>query len=354
MRRSISEKRATFRTLHEHGCFVIPSPWDAGSARYLQGLGFSALATSRAGFAWSQNNVDNGDFRQDMLAHVREIDAATDLPVNADIGNEYGADAMILASGVQQMIANGVAGVSIKDATGNASDPLFSLEVAKNRVRTARISIDAMGGDAFLTARADNFISGRHDLVDTVARLIAYAKAGADCLYAPGLTTRDQIATVVAAVAPKPVNLLVDAQSLLTLEEIVELGVRRVSVGSALARSAWGGFMRAAQSLAQGRFDGLSNAVSFDQLNAFFRITRDAPLVKQPAHIIAQVDYRAGDGPLRTIPRGIVEVETSAMDAVLTWKDGQAHAVAAMPVANFCQYVADGAIIVENNPPLGN
>lgn len=245
-----------------------------------------------------------------------------------------------------------MAGLSIKDTSGIASEPLLDVDAASERIRTARAAIDDMGHDVVLVARAENFFSGHPDLESTVSRLIAYSEAGADCLYAPGITTREQISTIVAAVAPKPVNLLISAESALTQQEIAELGVRRISVGSTLARAAWGGFMRAAQALAQGHFDGLSDAVTFHRLNAFFRISRASPLVKQPARILAQADYRDGEGPLRTIPRGVVQVETSSMDAVLTWTDGSVHGVAAMPVANFCQYVAEGAILVANKPPL--
>jgi 2-methylisocitrate lyase-like PEP mutase family enzyme len=272
MTRTIAEKRAAFRTLHEQGCFVIPNPWDTGSARYLEGLGFKALATTSSGFAWSRGHADGALSRAQILDHLRELVAATDLPVNADFENGFAADAQGVAESVRLAVETGVAGLSIEDSTGNAADPLFPIDVAVERLRAARKAIDAAGGDTLLVGRAENFFAGRPDLDDTIARLKAYAEAGADCLYAPGIKTREQIAAVVAAVAPKPVNLLVGATSELTMEDIAGLGVRRVSVGGGLARAAWGGFIRAARTLAeQGRFDGFADAAPGSELNAFFR-----------------------------------------------------------------------------------
>jgi 2-methylisocitrate lyase-like PEP mutase family enzyme len=271
MTRSIAEKRILFRALHEQGCFVMPNPWDAGSARYLQGLGFKALATTSSGFAWSQGHADGGLPREIILAHLRGIVAATDLPVNADFENGYAADADGVAQSVRLAVETGVAGLSIEDSTGNPAQPLFPIDVAVERLRAARRAIDEAGGDTLLVGRAENFVVGQPDFDDTIARLKAYAEAGADCLYAPGISTREQIKAVVAAVAPKPVNLLIGSASELTLQEIAELGVRRVSVGGALARSAWAGFMRAAQSLTEGRFDAFADAASGQQLNALFR-----------------------------------------------------------------------------------
>ncbi|MGA7817116.1 isocitrate lyase/PEP mutase family protein [Caballeronia sp.] len=272
MSRSIAEKRAIFRTLHEQGCFVIPNPWDVGSARYLQGLGFKALATTSSGFAWSLAHADNTVSRDMILAHLRGIVAATDVPINADFESGYATDAEGVAQSVRLAVETGVAGLSIEDSTGDAGNPLYSIDVAVARLQAARRAIDSAGGDTLLVARAENFFVGRPDLDDTIARLKAYAQAGADCLYAPGISTRAQIAAVVAAVAPKPVNLLVGSASELTVQEIAELGVRRISVGGALARSAWGGFMRAAESLAEGRFDGFATAASGQQLNGFFSV----------------------------------------------------------------------------------
>ena len=271
-RPSITDKRRTFQQLHATGCFVIPNPWDVGSARFLQGLGFKALATTSSGFAWSQGSPDGGTTRDSVLAHLEEIVAATDLPVNADFENGFALDAAGVAESVRLAIAAGVAGLSIEDSTGDAARPLYELSAAVERIRSARRAIDKAGGDTLLVGRAECFLHGRPDLEETLARLKAYAQAGADCLYAPGIRTRDQIAAVVAGVAPKPLNLLVGSASDLTLHEIAALGVRRVSVGGALARSAWGGFMQAARLIAeQGKFDGFANAASGNELNSFFR-----------------------------------------------------------------------------------
>ena len=270
-RPSIAGKRRTFQQLHESGCFVIPNPWDVGSALFLQGLGFKALATTSSGFAWSRGRPDNGISREMALEHLREIVAATDLPVNADFESGFALETAGVAESVRLAVDTGVAGLSIEDSTGDAAQPLFELGVAVERMRAARKAIDKAGGDTLLVGRAECFFVGRPDLDETIARLKAYAQAGADCLYAPGIRTREHIATVVAAVAPKPFNLLVGSTSELTMQEIGALGVRRVSVGGALARSAWGGFMRAAKVLAeQGKFDGFANAASGQELNAFF------------------------------------------------------------------------------------
>lgn len=272
MTRSIAQKRADFRALHAQGCFVIPNPWDTGSARYLEGLGFKALATTSSGFAWSRGHADGALSRDQILDHLRELVAATDLPVNADFENGFAADAQGVAESVRLAVETGVAGLSIEDSTGNAADPLFSIDVAVERMRAARKAIDASGADVLLVGRAENFFAGRPDLDDAIARLKAYANAGADCLYAPGIKTREQIAAVVAAAGGKPVNLLVGATSELTMKDIAELGVRRVSVGGGLARAAWGGFMRAARTLSEeGRFDGFADAAPGAELNAFFR-----------------------------------------------------------------------------------
>ncbi|MGJ7557309.1 isocitrate lyase/PEP mutase family protein [Variovorax sp. RB3P1] len=272
MTRSVAEKRADFRALHEKGCFVVPNPWDTGSARYLEGLGFKALATTSSGFAWSHGHADGAMSRDAILAHLRELVAATDLPVNADFENGFAPDAQGVADSVRLAIETGVAGLSIEDSTGNAANPLFPIDVAVERLRAARKAIDASGADVMLIGRAENFFAGRPDLDDAIARLKAYANAGADCLYAPGIKTREQIAAVVAAVAPKPVNLLVGGASELSMVDIAELGVRRVSVGGGMARAAWGGFMRAARTLAdQGRFDGFADVATGSELDAFFR-----------------------------------------------------------------------------------
>jgi len=266
---------AVFHALHEQGCFILPNPWDVGSARFLQSLGFKALATTSSGMAWSHGRPDGKAGLQAVLEHLRTMAAATDLPMNADFENGYAADADEVARHVRQAAQTGVAGLSIEDGTGNPADPLYPLDEAVARLQAARHAIDQAGTGTLLVGRAENFIVGRPDLDDTIARLRAYAQAGADCLYAPGIRTREQIAAVVAAVAPKPVNLLVGWSSELNLQEIADLGVRRVSVGGALARTTWAGFMQAAQALAQGRFDAaFAHAASGDQLNKLFAAGR--------------------------------------------------------------------------------
>lgn len=271
MPRSIAEKRAAFRELHLAGCFVIPNPWDVGSARYLEHAGFQAIATTSSGFAWSTGRPDNGVTRDSVLAHLRTLVEATDLPVNADFESGFGSTPDEVAHSVKMAVATGVAGLSIEDSTGDVNAPLFPIDEAVARLRAARRAIDETGGDTLLVGRAENFFAGVPDLDDTVARLKAYADAGADCLYAPGIQSAEQIRTVVTAVAPKPVNVLVGATSPFTLQDLADLGVRRVSVGGALARAAWGGFMHAAQALAEGRFDGFDGAASGATLNGLFQ-----------------------------------------------------------------------------------
>jgi 2-methylisocitrate lyase-like PEP mutase family enzyme len=267
----VAAKRQTFRLLHQSGCFVIPNPWDLGSARMLQSMGFKALATTSSGFAWSQARPDNGITLDMALAHLAEMAATTGVPVNADFENGFAADADGVAANVKRAVATGVAGLSIEDSTGDEQRPLYPIDEAVQRLRAARRAIDATGGDTLLIGRAECFVVGRPDLDETLARLKAYAQAGADCLYAPGIRTAGQIAAVVAAVAPKPVNVLLGAAGDLPVEAVAELGVRRISVGGALARAAWGGFLRAARTLAeQGRFDGFADAASGGELDAFF------------------------------------------------------------------------------------
>jgi len=265
------EKRRTFRRLHDDGCFVLPNPWDVGTARYLQHLGFPALATTSAGAAFAMGLPDSDEAVSCdvMLAHIRTIAEASDLPVNADFGAGYADAPGEVAANVRRCVAAGVAGLSIEDSTGDTARPLYELPLAAERIGAAR---SAAGADVVLTARAECFLVGRRDLDEVIRRLTAYAEAGADCLYAPGITTREEIAGVVAAVAPKPVNVLVGGASDLTVAELTTLGVRRVSLGSGLARSAWGAFIRAAERIASaGRFDGLRDAVPGADLNRFFR-----------------------------------------------------------------------------------
>ena len=277
-RPGVADRRRAFRQLHDSGCFVVPNPWDIGSARYLQGLGFKALATTSSGFAWSQGRADGSMSRDSVLEHLSTLVAATDLPVNADFESGFATDPAGVAESVRLAIETGVAGMSIEDSTGDPAHPLRGLDESVARIRAARDAIDRAGGDTLLVGRAECFIVGHPDLDETIARLKAYANAGADCLYAPGIRTREQIAAVVAAVAPKPVNLLVGTASELTVRDIAELGVRRISVGGALARAAWAGLMNAARSIVeQGRFDGFASAASGRELDAFFRGKAKAP-----------------------------------------------------------------------------
>jgi 2-methylisocitrate lyase-like PEP mutase family enzyme len=261
--------------LHEQGCFIIPNPWDVGTARYLQRLGFPALATTSAGYAFSQGLPDSVTAlsRDQVLRHLVEIVGATDLPVNADFQSGYAADAEGVAESVRLCVATGVAGLSIEDATGNASRPLYDLPEALERLRAARAAIDASGVPVLLTARAECYLVGHPDAFrESIRRLQAYAQAGADVLFAPGVRKREEIQAQVAAVSPKPLNVLVSADIGLRIPDLAELGVRRVSVGSALARAAWAGLMRAARLLAdEGSFAGLDGATPFSELNTMFQ-----------------------------------------------------------------------------------
>lgn len=267
-----SARRAAFRQLHAAGCFALPNPWDRGSARYLASMGFKALATTSSGCAWSHGTFDGGMPLEAVLAHLREMVAATELPINADFENGFADTPAEVARHVRLAIDTGVAGISIEDSTGNPDAPLWDIAVGVERMRAAREAIDASGQDVMLIGRAENFFAGRPDLADAIARLRAYSEAGADCLYAPAIHTREQIAAVVAACAPKPVNVLIGGTSEFTMADMAELGVRRVSVGGGLARAAWGGFMRAADELAQhGRFDGFAGAASGRELNQLMR-----------------------------------------------------------------------------------
>jgi 2-methylisocitrate lyase-like PEP mutase family enzyme len=272
MTTSTHEKRATFRALHTHSCFVLPNPWDIGSARMLEGLGFKALATTSSGYAWSVGHPDGAISRDMVLAHLRTMVSATDLPVNADFESGFAANPEGVAESVRMAVETGVAGISIEDSTGDTNNPLRDVDDAVVRLRAARAAIDEAGGETLLIGRAENFFVGRPDLDDTISRLKAYAEAGADCLYAPGIRTREHIAAVVAAVAPKPVNLLIGSTTEFTRQDVAAMGVRRISVGGALARAAWGGFLRAARAIADsGRFDEFADAPSGSELNAFFQ-----------------------------------------------------------------------------------
>lgn len=269
-----SARRQAFRMLHQAGCFVIPNPWDVGSARYLQHLGFSALATTSAGFAFSQGLPDSEAAlsRDRNLRHIADIAAAVDVPVNADFASGYGRTPQDVADSVTRCIVTGVAGLSIEDATGDPSSPLYDLPVAVERIRAARQAIDESRADVLLTGRAECYLVGHPDaLRESVRRLQAYAEAGADVLFAPGLHDPAEIRTLVEAVRPKPFNLLVVRDSGLSVADIAALGVRRISVGPALALAAWTSFRRAAQVLkSEGSFAGLANLVPYPEINEFF------------------------------------------------------------------------------------
>jgi 2-methylisocitrate lyase-like PEP mutase family enzyme len=267
---SVEQKRDAFWKLHESGCFVIPNPWDVGSARLLANMGFKALASTSSGYAWSTGRQDNHVTCDDVLAHLEVINDATDLPVNADFEAGFADDPAGVAANVARGVATGVAALSIEDSTGKVDAPLYDGALAVERISAARQAIDAGKGRVMLVGRCEGFLVGDTDINKVVARLVAYAEAGADCLYAPGLRTKEHIATVVQAVAPKPVNVLMGAPGF-SVAELADLGVRRISVGGALARSAWGGFLRAARDIADnGSFAEFKNAVPFAEINGMF------------------------------------------------------------------------------------
>ena len=247
----VQEQRVTdFRQLHSAGCFVMPNPWDVGSARALERLGFTALATTSAGLAWTLGVVDTRVTRDQALDHFRLIAGAVSVPVNADFEGGYALDPDDVAANVTMAVATGIAGLSIEDSSGEAADPLIGFDLAVRRVAAARRAIDRSGTGVLLTGRSEGFVCGRPDIDDTFRRLRAFAEAGADCLYAPRIDRRDHVAAIVAAVAPKPVNLLVNSP-FTTVAEAARLGVRRISVGGTLARTAWGGFLQAAGEIAE-------------------------------------------------------------------------------------------------------
>jgi 2-methylisocitrate lyase-like PEP mutase family enzyme len=278
--RNVSRHRATFRALHESGCFVIPNPWDPGTVRALQELGFQAVATTSAGFSFSRGLPDSPDALtvDAVLHHIAEIVAAADLPVNADFQSGYASDPEGVATNVRRCLDTGVAGLSIEDTTADPDKPLFELSEAVARVGAARAAIDSSGDDVLLTARAECFLVGHRDpLRESIRRLQAYAEVGADVLFAPGLRERNDIRAIVDSVQPKPVNVLMSANTGLRVGDLADLGVRRVSVGSALARAAWGAFLRAARGIAEeGSFAGLDGAATFAELNAMFETPRVA------------------------------------------------------------------------------
>jgi 2-methylisocitrate lyase-like PEP mutase family enzyme len=273
MATDLTARRAAFRKLHENGCFVIPNPWDVGTARYLQHLGFEALATTSAGFTFSRGLPDGAASRDDVLNHITEIVAAVDLPINADFESGYAGDPEGVAHSVRLCVATGVAGLSIEDSTGDPAKPLYDLRTAAERLKAARAAIDDSRSGVMLVGRAECFLVGQTEsLKEAIRRLEVYAEVGADVLYAPGVRERADIEAIVSALKPKPVNVLMSANTGLRVSDLAEMGVRRVSVGSSLARAAWGGFIRAAKGIAEeGSFAGFDNCAPFAELNGFFR-----------------------------------------------------------------------------------
>jgi 2-methylisocitrate lyase-like PEP mutase family enzyme len=273
MSKSLAEKRAAFRALHNQGCFVLPNPWDAGSARMFQYLGFVALATTSAGFAWTIGKPDNAVTRDDVLQHLTALSAAVDLPVNADFESGFASDPQDVAANVTLAVKTGVAGLSIEDRIVGKLDKLYETPLAVERIRAARAAIDKTGEDVILVARTEGLLIGGSASA-AIDKLVALADAGADCLYAPGigmpgLSTKDDIVAVVKAVAPKPVNILVIGSGI-TLAEYADLGVRRISVGGALAQVSWGATLAAAKQLKEGSFDGLASETPSRELNKIF------------------------------------------------------------------------------------
>jgi methylisocitrate lyase len=260
----------TFRLLHQSGCFVIPNPWDTGSARALARLGFPALATTSSGFAWSLGRTDHDVSLPEVLVHLRSIASAVEVPVNADFEGGFALDPSMVGTNVAAAAITGVAGLSIEDSTEDPSSPLIDFQLSVERIQAARQAIDDSGTDILLTGRSEGYIVGRPDLDETIRRLTAYAAAGADCLYAPGIRRREEIEAVVKAVAPKPINVLVSSD-FTTIAELADLGVRRISVGGALARAAWTGFLEAAKEIAgQGSFTRLGQAIPSADITGFF------------------------------------------------------------------------------------
>jgi 2-methylisocitrate lyase-like PEP mutase family enzyme len=270
MSATTAEKRTIFRKMHESGCFVLPNPWDVGSARALQHLGFKAIASTSAGFAWSIGKADNRVTLEEVLQHLTMLCSAVDLPVNADFEGGFAHEPDKVAANVARAAKTGVAGLSTEDSTGDAAKPLYERALAIERIKAARAAIDADKSGVLLVGRCEGFLVGQPDLTMVVDRLTAYADAGADCLYAPGIKTKEQISAVVKAVHPRPVNLLIGAPGL-SVAEAAELGVRRISVGGSLARAAWGGLMRASREIAEkGTFTELGSGYSGGELNKMF------------------------------------------------------------------------------------
>jgi methylisocitrate lyase len=268
MTASVQDKRAAFRKLHEQGCFLLPNPWDVGSAIALQGLGFKAVASTSAGMAWALGYRDNATPLEDVLAHLRDLSAAVDIPLNADFENGFSDEPQGVAANVSRAVGAGVSGLSIEDSTGDADHPLYDFDLAVARVAAARKAIDASDSGVVLTARCESFLIGRPDIDEVLRRLKAYSEAGADCLYAPLIMEDDHIRAVVQAVAPKPVNILAFGPP---AEHFAALGARRISIGGSLAKAAWAGFLTAARELADtGTFDWFKSLATAGNLNALF------------------------------------------------------------------------------------
>ena len=266
---TIEGKRRKFRQLHDSGCFAIPNPWDIGTAKYLEHLGFKAIATTSAGFAFSRGLADGSVKRDDMLAHIRELVEATDIPVNADFENGYADDPNWVAENARLCAETGVAGLSIEDAADRKESPIYDFDLAVERIHAVREALH--DSDVVLVGRAEGFLVGRENLDQVIKRLVAYSEAGADCLYAPRFKERADISAIVEAVAPKPVNVLLGGPGGLTMRDAAELGARRVSVGGAFARAAWGGFIRSAKELIEtGTFEELKHGASYDELQRLF------------------------------------------------------------------------------------
>ncbi len=270
---TIGDRRAKFRALHASGCFVIPNPWDAGSAKYLEHLGFPALATTSAGFAFARGLPDSAVSLSEMLTHIADIVNATRLPVNADFGTGFADQPDQVAENVRACIETGVAGLSIEDATGTESKPLYEVSLATDRIKAARAAIDESKSGVLLVGRAECYLVHHPNaFAESLHRLQAYAAAGADVLYAPGVSKREEMQEIVNAVAPKPVNILMSSDLGLRVSDLAEIGVRRISVGSSLARSAWSGFISAAREIQQsGSFGSFKNLIPFSELNGFFQ-----------------------------------------------------------------------------------
>jgi 2-methylisocitrate lyase-like PEP mutase family enzyme len=266
----VNPRTRAFHQLHEAGCFVIPNPWDLGSARRLVQFGFPAVATTSSGFAWSLGRADNHATLEDTLAHLRLIAQGVPVPVNADFEGGFAIEPEQVGVNVEKATGTGIAGLSIEDSSGDPSAPLLDYTLAVERIRAARRAIDAVGSGTLLTARSEGFIVGRPDLAETIRRLVAFAEAGADCLFAPGIRSMTEIASIVGAVAPRPVNVLVGGD-FSTVARLAGAGVRRISLGGALARAAWTGFLDAAREISEhGTFTKLEGAVPYSEMNAAF------------------------------------------------------------------------------------